>query len=228
MGMTHKDENGKAGLYAKAIKRALDVAMALVALPFFALLCLFLVPLIRLSDGGPAFYVAKRLGRNGESFDMFKFRSMMVNAPDVRQADGSTYSAEDDPRLTRIGRVLRKTSLDELPQIINVLKGDMSIIGPRPDLPQQITYYKGDDFEKLKVRPGLTGYSQAYHRNAIPWEQRLALDVWYVRNLSFSLDVRVFFKTLATVVKGSNVYAQGGEAQEGVVPQETSHQEGRP
>ena len=203
----------KKGLYAAFIKRGLDFALALIALPFFGILCLFLVPFIRLSDGGPAFYVAKRLGRNGTSFEMYKFRSMVPNAPDLRQSDGSTYNAADDPRLTRAGRFLRKTSLDELPQLLNVLRGDMSIIGPRPDLPEQIRYYQPADHQKLSVRPGLTGYSQAYYRNSISWEQRLKLDAWYAGHLSFMLDCKIFFKTLSTVVRGSHVYAveEGGQ-----------------
>lgn len=199
-------------VYASGGKRILDLVLSLIALPLFGLLCLVLVPAIRLSDGGSAFYVAKRLGKGGKSFDMYKFRSMVPNAPDLRFSDGSTYSGEDDPRLTKIGRLLRKTSLDELPQLLNVLKGDMSIIGPRPDLPQQIEYYRAEDHEKLSVRPGLTGYSQAYHRNSIPWEERLKLDVWYARNLSLALDLRIFFKTIATVFSGSHVFADDGAA----------------
>ncbi len=205
-------------IYANGGKRALDFVISLLALPFFGLLCLVLIPAIRLSDGGSAFYVAKRLGKGGKSFDMYKFRSMVPNAPDLRFSDGSTYSGEDDPRLTKIGRFLRKTSLDELPQLLNVLKGDMSIIGPRPDLPQQITYYREEDHEKLKVRPGLTGYSQAYHRNSIPWEERLKLDAWYVRNLTLKLDTRIFFKTIATVLTGSHVFADEGQAAETGAP----------
>lgn len=204
--MGHAVSEGRKGLYPGVLKRALDVVLSLLVLPFFGLLCLALVPAIRLADGGPALYVARRLGKNGRTFRMYKFRSMKPNAPDVRNPDGSTYSGEDDPRLTRLGRVLRKTSLDELPQLLNVLKGDMSVIGPRPDLPQQIQYYQPADHEKLTVRPGLTGYSQAYYRNAIPWEKRLELDVYYARNLSFLLDCRIFFKTVQTVLMRRGIH----------------------
>ncbi len=195
-------------MYRRYIKRILDVVASLVLLPFFLGLCLFLVPAIRLGDGGPAFYVAKRLGRKQKAFRMYKFRSMVRNAPDIRLTDGSTYNAPDDPRLTRIGRFLRKTSLDETPQLINVLLGHMSIIGPRPDLPEQVELYAAEEFEKLSVRPGITGLSQAYYRNSVEWKKRLSLDVTYARSLSFMLDVKILMRTVATVLKRSNVYAK--------------------
>lgn len=195
-------------LYSRYVKRALDIGAAVIVMPFFALLCVVLVPLIRFSDGGPAFYVAKRLGKNGAVFDMYKFRSMVVNAPDVRLKDGSTYNASDDPRLTSIGRLLRKTSLDEVPQLLNVLKGDMSIIGPRPDLPEQKELYGIADMEKLTVRPGITGYSQAYYRNSIAWKERLKLDAQYAKQVSFAMDMKILLKTLSSVLTGSHVYVQ--------------------
>ena len=194
-------------MYRRFFKRILDVAASLVLLPFFLGLCLFLVPAIRLGDGGPAFYVANRMGRKQKAFRMYKFRSMVRNAPDIRLTDGSTYNAPDDPRLTRIGRFLRKTSLDETPQLINVLLGHMSIIGPRPDLPEQAALYAAEEFEKLSVRPGITGLSQAYYRNSVEWKKRLSLDVTYARNLSFILDVKILMRTVATVLTRSNVYA---------------------
>lgn len=106
--------------------------------------------LIKIEDRGPIFYFGKRLGKNGRIFKMYKLRSMKVNAPDLRNSDGSTYNSDDDPRLTKMGKILRKTSLDELPQIINVLKGDMSFVGPRPDLPEHINFYEGDELKKLE------------------------------------------------------------------------------
>ena len=122
-------------MYKHFFKRFLDILISLLVLPFFVLIFIIVAPLIFFTDKGPIFYCGKRIGRNGKIFKMFKFRSMIVNAPDIRTATGSTYNGDDDPRVTKIGRFLRKTSIDEIPQILNVLKGDMSIIGPRPDTP---------------------------------------------------------------------------------------------
>ena len=122
-------------MYKHFFKRLFDLIIALFALPFVLLLILIMVPLIWLTDRGPTFYNAQRVGLNGKIFKMFKFRSMKVNAPDIRNTDGSTFNSSDDPRVTRIGRFIRKTSIDEIPQILNVLIGDMSFVGPRPVLP---------------------------------------------------------------------------------------------
>ena len=121
-------------MYKLFIKRLIDICVSLICIPFFALIFLFVAPIIYFTDKGPVFYSAERLGKNGKFFKMHKFRSMRVNAPDLRNADGSTFNSSSDPRVTRIGRMIRKTSLDETPQIFNVLKGDMSIIGPRAHL----------------------------------------------------------------------------------------------
>jgi len=120
-----------------------------------------------------------------------------MNAPDVRNEDGSTFIAFDDPRRTKIGKFLRKTSLDETPQLLNVIKGDMSIIGPRPDLPDHLALYVGNEELKLKVRPGLTGFNQAYFRNSVPWKERIRHDIYYIDNLSLWLDIKIFIKTAA-------------------------------
>lgn len=146
-------------MYKRFFKRVVDLAIALIALPFWLVVLIIIGPLIYLEDRGPMFYNAPRLGKDGKVFTMYKFRSMKANAPDIRNEDGSTFNTEDDPRLTRIGRFIRKTSLDETPQILNVIKGDMSIIGPRPDLPEHMELYKGDERRKLEVRPGITGYN---------------------------------------------------------------------
>ena len=118
-------------MYEKYIKRLFDIVVALIGLPFFAVIFLIIAPIIYLTDKGPIFYNAPRLGRKGKVFNMCKFRSMKVNAPDIRNADGSTFNGKDDPRVTKIGKIMRKTSLDEIPQLLNVLKGDMSLVGPR-------------------------------------------------------------------------------------------------
>jgi len=184
------------------------VAVALIAFPVWIVILIVIGPMIYLEDKGPIFYKSQRLGKNGRVFTMYKFRSMKVNAPDLRNDDGSTFNADDDPRLTRIGRFIRKTSLDETPQIINVIKGDMSIIGPRPDLPEHLDLYEGDEKRKLEVKPGITGYNQAYYRNTIPWKERILNDIYYVDNLSFWLDVMIFLKTIVKVLKQEDVYVQ--------------------
>ncbi|GAA6465817.1 hypothetical protein K220099C10_16630 [Bacteroides thetaiotaomicron] len=136
---------------------------------------------------------------------MFKFRTMIVNAPDIRLSDGSTYNGDDDPRITRVGRFLRKTSIDELPQILNVLLGDMSFIGPRPDPVDWLDKYSEKEKIILSVRPGITGYNQAYYRNSADGAMKLKNDVYYAENISFSLDMKIFFKTIKTVLLHENI-----------------------
>ena len=188
------------------IKRLLDIVISLVGLPFFALIYIVVAPIIYLSDKGSVFYNADRLGYKGKVYKMFKFRSMKMNAPDIRNADGSTFNSEDDPRVTKIGRILRKTSLDETPQILNVLKGDMSIIGPRPNLPS-VPYDLLPEIERkrLDVRPGITGYNQAYFRNSVSPEEKYKNDVKYVESVSFAFDVKILFQTIKSVIKRENI-----------------------
>lgn len=194
--------------YRRYIKRILDLSMAILMLPFLLLLSLILAPLIFFEDGGPPFYVSERLGKGGKVFKMYKFRTMKVNAPDIRNSDGSTYNADDDPRLTRIGRFLRSSSLDELPQIINILKNEMSFIGPRPDLPEHIRLYSSKEMQKLSVLPGITGYNQAYFRNSVGFKERLKNDLYYVRHLSFCLDLRIFIKTIEGIALKRGIYGR--------------------
>jgi lipopolysaccharide/colanic/teichoic acid biosynthesis glycosyltransferase len=198
-------------VYKCIVKRLLDVVLSIVALPLVGLVVLVVAPLIYREDQGTVFYNAPRIGRRGKAFTMYKFRTMRMNAPDLRMEDGSTYNAPDDPRQTRIGVFLRKTSLDELPQVLNVLKGNMSLIGPRPDLADEVAFYQENDYRKLDVRPGISGYAQVYGRNALLWRDRRALDVYYVDHLSFFLDVRIFFKTFAVVFSQKGVYAENGK-----------------
>lgn len=144
---------------------------------------------------------------------MYKFRSMKMNAPDLRNEDGSTYNAGDDPRLTKVGKFIRKTSIDETPQFINLLKGEMSLIGPRPDLPEHLHLYEDLEKRKLEVLPGISGYNQAYYRNAAEWKDRLKNDVYYVDNLSLWMDIKIFFKTIDTILfkRGVFVDSQNSE-----------------
>ncbi len=190
-------------------KRLLDICFCLIGLPFFFFIFIILAPIIWWTDKGPIFYNADRLGKKGNVFKMYKFRSMYVNAPDIRNTDGSTYNAEDDPRVTSIGKLMRKTRVDEIPQILNVLKGDRSIIGPRPFV---TTHYQGYDKldemlkKRLEVMPGITGYSQAYFRNSITQDEKIKQDCYYVDHLTLWMDIKIFIQTIKIVLKHENVY----------------------
>lgn len=193
-------------MYIKVIKPAIDFIIALIALPFFFVIWLIVAMAIKLDDGGPVFYMADRIGKDSKIFRMFKFRSMKVNAPVMYSADGSTYSAADDPRVTKVGRFLRKTSLDETAQVLNIIMGDMALIGPRASGTDSIGTFLPDEEDKMKVKPGITGLCQAYFRNSITAREKRLKDAWYANHLSFGLDVRIFFKTIMTVLKRENVY----------------------
>lgn len=193
-------------MYNKVFKRLIDFCISFIGFPIFVLLFLLLAPLIYLGDKGTVLYKSARLGKQGKTFTMYKFRTMKMNAPDLRDVDGSTYNSESDHRVTKIGKILRKLSIDEIPQIINVLKGDMSLIGPRPDLPEAISLYNDYQKEKLNVRPGITGYNQAYFRNSLYFIEKMNNDVFYVKNLSFIFDVKILFKSIHTVIFRKNIY----------------------
>ena len=203
-----QEEARNRGFYRRFGKRACDIAVGLMALPVVGAVTAVCGTAIHLEDKGPVFYNAPRVGKDGREFTMYKLRSMRVNAPDLVMEDGSTYNGADDPRMTRIGAFLRRTSLDEIPQFLNVLKGDMSVVGPRPDLKRETELYRGDEGLKLTVKPGVTGYAAVYGRNSLPWHDRLALDVEYVRTLSFPLDAKVFLKTFSTVFKQEGIYVE--------------------
>lgn len=192
-------------MYKNFIKRLLDVIGALILSPFILILIVILAPFYFFLDRGPLFYNAKRLGKNGIPFKMFKFRSMIVNAPDIRLEDGSTYNGEDDPRVTKLGHFLRKTSIDELPQIFNVLIGNMSFIGPRPDTLDSWERYTETDKTSLWVKPGITGYNQAYFRNSIDAKEKLKNDVYYAHHVSLKIDIMIFFKTIKSVLWQENI-----------------------
>ena len=197
-------------MYKHFFKRVLDFILSVIALPFWLIIAIPIMIAIKLDDGGPVFYKSKRVGRGFKQFGMYKFRSMKVNAPDLRNADGGTYNAADDPRVTKIGKFLRETSLDETPQLLNIVKGDMSIIGPRAGDWESVDTYEDDEKDKCKVRPGLTGYCQAYYRNSASVREKRLKDAWYANNLTFWLDVKIFFKTIATVLKRENLYTNEG------------------
>lgn len=192
-------------MYRHFFKRVIDLIFALLVLPFVLLLIIIIGPIIWFNDRGPIFYAGKRIGLHGKAFGMLKFRSMKVNAPDIRLEDGSTYNGDDDPRVTKVGKFLRKTSLDEIPQFLNVLAGQMSMIGIRPDPLDWLDRYNEHERVILTVKPGITGYNQAYYRNSADGELKLKNDVYYAEHFSFWLDVKIFFKTIKTVLFRENI-----------------------
>ncbi len=151
------------------------------------------------NKGAGAFFIQERPGRDGKIFRLIKYKSMT----DERDQEGKLLP--DDKRLTRVGRFVRASSIDEIPQLWNVLKGDMSLIGPRPLLPQYLQWYTSEEKHRHDVRPGITGYAQTHGRNKVTWEDKLSMDVFYVKNLSFGLDMKILFSTIGKVVKGSDI-----------------------
>jgi exopolysaccharide biosynthesis polyprenyl glycosylphosphotransferase len=200
--------------FRRVLKGAFDRSAAGLALVLFSPLLLVLGAIVRFTSKGPAFYFQTRVGRNGEEFRMVKFRSMYVGS-DARlaelqslneNADGLLFKIRDDPRVTPIGRFLRRFSLDELPQLFNVLGGSMSLVGPRPPLPAEVAQYGDDVRRRLLVKPGLTGLWQVSGRSDLSWEDSVRLDLHYVENWSFALDMVVLMKTARVVVKATGAY----------------------
>ena len=203
--------SSQSGLYRRFVKRGLDVAVILLAAPFILLVVAVLALLVK-RDGGPVFYHQDRLGLNGKVFRLWKLRSMVVDA-DARLAEHlakdpaalaewtETQKLKNDPRITTVGRVIRKTSMDELPQLWNVLVGDMSLVGPRPMLPEQAPLYPGKAYYEL--RPGLTGFWQISDRNRSSFAGRATFDTRYNRRLSLGTDLRVLFLTAVVVLRGT-------------------------
>ena len=189
------------------MNRALDVAGSALGLavssPFLAAAALA----IKLDDGGPVLYRQRRVGHHGEEFDLLKLRTMVVGA----EKQGAGWAVNrGDPRITRAGRLLRRLSLDELPQFWNVLRGDMSLIGPRPTLSYQVEQYTPRQRRRLEVKPGLTGWAQIHGRAALPWDERIELDVWYVENRSPWLDLKILVRTPLALFRGTYKGETGG------------------
>ena len=192
----------------RVIKRGFDVAASGLFLLVFSPLYLAIALLIRLEDGGPALFTQTRVGRYGREFTMYKFRSMCANAEARLQEvlarnhhrEGITFKIKDDPRLTRIGKTLRKYSLDELPQVWNVFRGDMSLVGPRPPLPREVAHYSLADRRRLAVQPGITCLWQIGGRSEIDFSGQVKLDVDYIESAGFSTDIKILFKTVPAVV----------------------------
>ena len=187
-------------MYERYIKRGLDVIFAVIALPIVLVVCIIFGILIWLEDRGTIFYLAKRRGKDGTIFNMYKLRSMKVNAPDIRNKDNSTFNSADDPRVTKIGKFIRKTSIDEFPQFVNVLKGDMSLVGPRPYLPREIDDMGSAYPYITAVKPGITGLWQVRGRNDVTFKDRLNLDREYFEKKSLLFETKILFWTVKSVV----------------------------
>jgi lipopolysaccharide/colanic/teichoic acid biosynthesis glycosyltransferase len=179
--------------------RILDIVIALLALVVLSPVLLIAAAAIKLSSRAPVLYRQRRVGLGGEEFEMLKLRTMVVGSDPVGVG---TVVTRDDPRVTGAGRVLRRTSLDEIPNLLNVLRGEMAIVGPRPTIPAQVVDYTPRQHRRHEVRPGITGWAQVQGRAGIPWEQRIELDVYYVDHRSVALDARILLKTLWLLVTG--------------------------
>jgi len=185
------------------IRRAIDIVVSAVLLVLTSPVLLAAVVAVKLDSRGPAFYRQRRSGLRGAPFDMVKLRTMVDGAEHV--GAGLAIDAGDE-RITRVGAVLRRTSLDELPNLVNVLRGDMSLIGPRPTLPVQVAQYSERQRGRLAVRPGLTGWAQVNGRASLPWAERIELDLWYIEHRSLALDLRIVWRTVVLVLFGHGLY----------------------
>jgi sugar transferase EpsL len=189
------------GIYRRFAKRCIDVGVAAAALTVLTPVAVVVAAAVRVTMGWPVVFAQRRPGMGGKTFTIYKFRTMT----DARDKNGAPLS--DDQRLTKLGLLLRKTSLDEIPQLLNVLLGEMSLVGPRPLLPQYLPWYSPREATRHDVRPGITGWAQINGRNAIAWDRRLELDAWYVENVSAWLDLKIAIATIAKVVRRSGVQA---------------------
>lgn len=184
-------------------KRIVDLGLALLLLALLAPLLAALALWVKLDSPGPVFFRQTRVGRRGRLFTILKFRTMVVDAE-----RSGYYTAAHDPRITRAGAFLRRTSLDELPQLLNIVKGDMSIVGPRPTLPYQVEQYTDVQRRRLEVKPGVTGWAQIHGRNTLSWPQRIEYDIWYVDHQSLWLDLNILLRTVRVWLRGEGVYAE--------------------
>jgi lipopolysaccharide/colanic/teichoic acid biosynthesis glycosyltransferase len=187
------------------VSRALDFVLAAALLVVTAPLLAVAALAIRLESKGPVFYRQRRVGRHGHPFELLKLRTMV---PGAEAMGAGIYVVEGDPRITRIGRLLRRFSLDELPNLINVLGGDMAIVGPRPTVQQQVDRYTERQLRRLEVKPGITGWAQINGRTSLPWPERIELDVWYVEHRSLRLDLRILARTARMLASGRGLYSE--------------------
>ena len=191
-------------IYKNGLKRALDCVIAAPALVIAAIPMGVIALAVKLDSPGPVLFRQQRLGKDGKEFEMLKFRSMCQNA---EHTGSGVYSERGDARVTKVGRILRATSLDELPQLVNILRGDMALIGPRPPLtyhPWPIEEYTAEQRRMFEVRPGITGWAQINGRKGVEWHKRIELNVWYVDHVSFPLDLKIFFLTIFKVLRNED------------------------
>ena len=186
------------------MSRALDVVLAALLMVLAAPLLVLAAIAIRLESRGPVVYRQLRVGLHGRSFELWKLRTMVSGAEEM---GAGIYVLEGDPRITRVGRLLRRFSLDELPNLVNVLRGEMAIVGPRPTVQEQVDRYTDRQRLRLAVKPGITGWAQVHGRTSLPWPERIELDVWYVEHRSLALDLRILLRTARLLLTGRGLYS---------------------
>lgn len=208
----NKDKIEKHYFY-RFTKRLFDILASLIGLIILSPVFLVVAIAIKIDDGGPIFYNQERIGKNGKEFKMYKFRSMKVNADQEleklihkNEVDGAMFKMKDDPRITRVGKFIRKTSIDEFPQLLNVLFGQMSIVGPRPPLPREVKMYTDYDWQRLYVRPGCTGLWQVTVRNSVGFHEMVNIDLEYIQKRGFWLDIKIMFKTIKVIFVPNSAY----------------------
>jgi lipopolysaccharide/colanic/teichoic acid biosynthesis glycosyltransferase len=187
------------------VSRALDIVLSAVLLAVTAPVLALAAIAIRVESRGPVFYRQLRVGRGGESFELWKLRTMVPGAESI---GAGIYVIEGDPRITRVGRLLRRFSLDELPNLVNVLRGEMALVGPRPTVQEQVDRYTDRQRRRLEVKPGITGWAQVNGRASLPWPERIELDVWYVEHRSLRLDLRILVRTARLLATGHGLYSE--------------------
>lgn len=209
--MSEVIENERSNILYEVIKRIIDIVASFIGLILLSPLILIVSMLIKLESKGEVIFKQKRVGLNGKEFYMYKFRSMVINAEELKEQlesqnemSGPMFKIKDDPRITKVGKFIRKTSIDELPQLINVIKGDMSLVGPRPSLPKEVKKFEQWMMERLEVKPGLTCIWQISGRNNIDFEDWMKLDIKYVRERSLVLDFKLIFKTIFVLFGDKN------------------------
>jgi len=185
------------------LRRMFDIVVAATALVVSSPLLALAIVAVQLESRGGAFYRQRRVGLHGREFEVLKLRTMVAGAEQI--GAGMAVNA-GDPRITRVGRILRRTSLDELPNLVNVLRGEMAIVGPRPTLPSQVAQYTERERGRLAVRPGITGWAQVNGRTSLPWSERIELDLWYIEHRSWRLDLKILWRSVQLVVRGEGLY----------------------
>lgn len=208
-----ENESTRGFSFYEVIKRVIDVVCSFVGVLVLSPLFVVIAIIIKFTSKGPVFFSQKRVGRDGKEFKMYKFRSMVVNAEELKEKlaaqnemSGPMFKMKDDPRVTKVGKFIRKTSIDELPQLFNVLKGDMSLVGPRPSLPKEVAQFEDWMYRRLEVKPGLTCYWQVSGRNNIDFEDWMKLDIKYVDERSTWIDIKLIFKTVGVLFGDKNAH----------------------